>query len=189
MFVPVQTAEEMREAVLHHLGGASVVIKAAAVADFKPVSHADRKLKKAGLVYTRPVEQFYDPVKGEVWDYVHGLKDLKPSTRQRFVALEFTVPPPEREIAIVVHEGRVEYPQAAGLVALQRIGQVRLLHGDAPAPQEPPQIIEDIAVSGFFLEEMANAPPDDVLGCGKANLRTRLNHAIFGGIATYINGT
>ena len=29
--------------------------------------------------------------------YQHGLKDLKPSTRQRFVALEFTFPPPELE--------------------------------------------------------------------------------------------
>ena len=32
-FVPVQSAEEMREAVLHHLGTATIVIKAAAVAD------------------------------------------------------------------------------------------------------------------------------------------------------------
>ena len=29
--------------------------------------------------------------------YQHMLKDLKPSTRQRFVALEFDLPPPERE--------------------------------------------------------------------------------------------
>ena len=50
--------------------------------------------------------------------YQHLLKDLKPSTRQRFVALEFTVPPPEREIAIVVHEGGVDRRQAGDLVAL-----------------------------------------------------------------------
>jgi len=50
--------------------------------------------------------------------YQHLLKDLKPSTRQRFVALEFTVPPPERETAIVVHEGGVDRRQAADLVAL-----------------------------------------------------------------------
>ena len=30
--------------------------------------------------------------------YQHGLKDLKPSTRQRFVALEFEFPPAEREV-------------------------------------------------------------------------------------------
>jgi nitric oxide reductase NorQ protein len=55
----------------------------------------------------------------------HLLKDLKPSTRQRFVALEFTVPPPEREVAIVVHEGGVSGRQAADLVALA--GRLRAL--------------------------------------------------------------
>lgn len=57
--------------------------------------------------------------------YQHLLKDLKPSTRQRFVALEFTVPPAEREIAIVVHEGGVPRDQAAELVALA--GRIREL--------------------------------------------------------------
>ena len=52
--------------------------------------------------------------------YQHLLKDLKPSTRQRFVALEFTVPPPEREIAIVVHEGGVDRTRPRDLVALGR---------------------------------------------------------------------
>ena len=37
LFVPVQTAEEMREAVLHHLPAATIVIKAAAVADYRPL--------------------------------------------------------------------------------------------------------------------------------------------------------
>src|SRR5437899_7163685 len=35
VFVPVQTAEEMREAVLHHLDRATIVVKAAAVADYR----------------------------------------------------------------------------------------------------------------------------------------------------------
>src|SRR5207249_5302435 len=35
VFVPVQTAEDMREAVLQHLAAATVVIKAAAVADYR----------------------------------------------------------------------------------------------------------------------------------------------------------
>jgi phosphopantothenoylcysteine decarboxylase/phosphopantothenate--cysteine ligase len=35
-FVSVRTAEEMREAVLHHLEGCTVVMKAAAVADYRP---------------------------------------------------------------------------------------------------------------------------------------------------------
>jgi nitric oxide reductase NorQ protein len=50
--------------------------------------------------------------------YQHGLKDLKPSTRQRFVALEFTFPPPELEAEIVTHEGGVDRSTAVGLVTL-----------------------------------------------------------------------
>ena len=66
--------------------------------------------------------------------YQHLLKDLKPSTRQRFVALEFTVPPPEREIAIVVHEGGVDHHHAVDLVALA--GRLRRLR-DRGLPEVP----------------------------------------------------
>jgi len=44
-FVPVQTAEEMREAVLHHADGATIVIKAAAVADYRVRNAAAQKIK------------------------------------------------------------------------------------------------------------------------------------------------
>jgi len=45
VFVPVQTAEEMREAVLQHLPSATVVIKAAAVADYRAQHPAAAKIK------------------------------------------------------------------------------------------------------------------------------------------------
>jgi phosphopantothenoylcysteine decarboxylase / phosphopantothenate---cysteine ligase len=45
VFVPVQTAEEMREAVLQHAARASIVIKAAAVADYRVQRPADQKIK------------------------------------------------------------------------------------------------------------------------------------------------
>ncbi len=45
-FVPVQTAEEMREAVLQHLGAATIVIKAAAVADYRAKHPAATKIKR-----------------------------------------------------------------------------------------------------------------------------------------------
>ena len=45
VFVPVQTAEEMREAVLQHLADATLVIKAAAVADYRARQAAPVKLK------------------------------------------------------------------------------------------------------------------------------------------------
>ena len=46
--------------------------------------------------------------------YQHALKDLKPSTRQRFVALELGLPQPEHEAAIVQHESGVD----AGIASL-----------------------------------------------------------------------
>ena len=45
VFVPVQTAEEMREAVLHHLGAATIVVKAAAVGDYRVKQIAAEKIK------------------------------------------------------------------------------------------------------------------------------------------------
>jgi nitric oxide reductase NorQ protein len=58
--------------------------------------------------------------------YQHILKDLKPSTRQRFVGLDFTFPPPELEVRIVTHEGGVPLHMARQLVALgARLRQFR----------------------------------------------------------------
>jgi phosphopantothenoylcysteine decarboxylase/phosphopantothenate--cysteine ligase len=45
VFVPVQTAEEMREAVLQHVGQATIVIKAAAVADYRAKQPSRTKIK------------------------------------------------------------------------------------------------------------------------------------------------
>jgi nitric oxide reductase NorQ protein len=50
--------------------------------------------------------------------YQHALKELKPSTRQRFVALEFEFPPPAREAEIVAHESGVPRDRARALVEL-----------------------------------------------------------------------
>jgi nitric oxide reductase NorQ protein len=50
--------------------------------------------------------------------YQRMLKDMKPSTRQRFVALDFVFPPAERETAIVEREGGIEHARARGLVDL-----------------------------------------------------------------------
>lgn len=50
--------------------------------------------------------------------YQHVLKSLKPSTRQRFVALELGFPPPEQELAIIVHETGLARERATALVNL-----------------------------------------------------------------------
>lgn len=56
--VRVTTAAEMREAVFAHLEPATVVIKCAAVADFRPAAPAAQKIKKRGA----PVSLELDPV-------------------------------------------------------------------------------------------------------------------------------
>ena len=50
--------------------------------------------------------------------YQNALKDLKHSTRQRFVALEFDFPPPEVETEIIKHEAGVETEIAEQLAKL-----------------------------------------------------------------------
>ena len=52
--------------------------------------------------------------------YQHAIKDLKPSTRQRFVTLEFDFPDPAHEVEIVVHESGVKRGTAQALVELGR---------------------------------------------------------------------
>jgi phosphopantothenoylcysteine decarboxylase/phosphopantothenate--cysteine ligase len=56
--VCVRTAAEMRDAVFSHLEPATVIIKCAAVADFRPAAPATRKIKKKGM----PVSLELDPV-------------------------------------------------------------------------------------------------------------------------------
>jgi nitric oxide reductase NorQ protein len=57
--------------------------------------------------------------------YQHALKDLKPSTRQRFIALDFGFMDPGREAQIVIHESGVGEADARALVTLA--GRLRSL--------------------------------------------------------------
>jgi nitric oxide reductase NorQ protein len=58
--------------------------------------------------------------------YQRMLKDLKPSTRQRFVALEFDFPAPDVEVRIVERESGASHADATALVQLA--GRLRMLH-------------------------------------------------------------
>lgn len=73
-------------------------------------------LEKTGeLIHAAPEFQLvvsYNP------GYQRMLKDMKPSTRQRFVALDFDFPPPECETAIIMHEGNVEADTAMALITV-----------------------------------------------------------------------
>ncbi|WP_299362795.1 CbbQ/NirQ/NorQ/GpvN family protein [uncultured Paracoccus sp.] len=59
--------------------------------------------------------------------YQNILKTLKPSTRQRFLALDFDFPEPAAETAIVARESGLDERRAAGLVRLA--GKLRGLKG------------------------------------------------------------
>lgn len=52
--------------------------------------------------------------------YQRMLKELKPSTRQRFVAIDLDFPPPERETTIIEHESGIDHATAHDLVSLGR---------------------------------------------------------------------
>jgi nitric oxide reductase NorQ protein len=92
-----------------------------------PLTDDRRRLpiEKRGTVLDAPDEFMlvvsYNP------GYQSILKDLKQSTRQRFVAMEFDYPEAEAETKIVAKEGGIDEPTAADLV---KIGQkVRNLRG------------------------------------------------------------
>src|SRR6266404_1608063 len=92
-----------------------------------PLTDHRRRLpiEKRGTVIEAPPEFMlvvsYNP------GYQSILKDLKQSTRQRFVAMEFDYPDAEAETEIVAKEGGIDTQTAADLV---RIGQkVRNLRG------------------------------------------------------------
>ena len=92
-----------------------------------PLTDHRRRLpiEKLGTVVEAPADFMlvvsYNP------GYQSILKDLKQSTRQRFVAIEFDYPPPELEAEIVAREGGVDEGTARDLVL---IGQkVRNLRG------------------------------------------------------------
>ncbi len=59
--------------------------------------------------------------------YQNVLKTLKPSTRQRFVALEFDFPAPAHEIKVVMQESGLDAARVSSLVRLA--GKVRALKG------------------------------------------------------------
>ncbi len=90
--------------------------------------------------------------------YQRMLKDLKPSTRQRFVAMDLDFPPPELEARIVQHESGIDEATAKGLVALaERIRQLRD-RGLAEVPSTRLLIAAgSLIVSGIPLREACYA--------------------------------
>jgi nitric oxide reductase NorQ protein len=94
-----------------------------------PLTDARRQLPLAGtgeLLQAHPDFRLvvsYNP------GYQGLQKSLKPSTRQRFTALEFAYPQAARETAIVMHESGIDHATATQLVTLAE--RTRRLAGDA----------------------------------------------------------
>ncbi len=63
MLQPVETAEDMADAVKREIGNADALIMAAAVADFRPASPATEKIKKSAPVSAIPLEPAPDILK------------------------------------------------------------------------------------------------------------------------------
>lgn len=70
-FVPVVSAEQMRSCVLSALSSASVVVKAAAVADYRPTTIAEQKIKKIDAELTVHLEKNPD-ILAEVGEQKQG---------------------------------------------------------------------------------------------------------------------
>ncbi len=58
--VQIRTAQEMYEAVLEHYKKSTIIIKAAAVADFRPASQATEKIKKSNRPFSLILERNQD---------------------------------------------------------------------------------------------------------------------------------
>ena len=75
--------------------------------------------------------------------YQHALKDLKPSTRQRFVAIEFDFPSPARETEIVMHESGV--PRATARALTELAVQIRRLRDQGLAEGPGTRLLVSVA--------------------------------------------
>ena len=86
--------------------------------------------------------------------YQNILKSLKPSTRQRFMAIEFAYPPPAVEADVLITETGVARPLAERLVALA--GHIRKLKGRDLEEGASTRLLvyaATLAASGMKIEE------------------------------------
>ncbi len=112
-----------------------------------PLTDDRRRLRveKTGEVLEAPPEFMlvisYNP------GYQSLVKNLKPSTRQRFVALEFDFPPVDAEVAIVAHETGLDRPVAERLV---RVGE--LIRNLKEAGLEEPASTRLLVYAGLLVK-------------------------------------
>ncbi len=89
--------------------------------------------------------------------YQNVLKDLKPSTRQRFIGLQFQYPPAEIEVEIIVQESGIDSKTAAKLVKLG--GQLRAAHSLGLSDSPSTRLLVDAALlirSDLYARQACN---------------------------------
>lgn len=154
----VQSAEEMRNAMLTHLEEADIIIKAAAVADYRPVRCSLSKIKKGPGRLTLELERTPDILQeigsrkgkrlvvgfaAETEDLVENAKrKLRRKNLDMIVANEIDQPEggfgqEANQVKLIDREGRVEElpllsKAELAEIILNRIGE--RLKGDLPAP-------------------------------------------------------
>ncbi len=93
---------------------ADVVVVLHPLTDHRRELHVDRRSETLKAPPAFQLVASFNP------GYRHGFKELKPSTRQRFVGIDFDYPPPAAEAEIVAREAGLELARAKRLVVLAR---------------------------------------------------------------------
>ena len=152
-FVPVESAGEMYDAVMARVGESSVVIKAAAVADYRPVARAGEKLKKQGeritleLVKNRDIltELGRDKNGALLVGFAAETTELLANARKKLM---------EKNVDLLVANDVTE--AGAGFSVETNI--VRLLHRNGRV--EEPGILSKEAVANLILDRVAELRKD-----------------------------
>ncbi len=152
-FVPVESAGEMYDAVMARVGESSVVIKAAAVADYRPVARAGEKLKKQGermtleLVKNRDIltEMGRNKNRALLVGFAAETTELLANARKKLM---------EKNVDLLVANDVTE--AGAGFSVETNI--VRLLHRNGRV--EEPGILSKEAVANLILDRVAELRKD-----------------------------
>ena len=82
-FIAVRTSGEMRAAVMEHLAGATVVIMAAAVADYRPRNASSQKIKRGDVAGEHPPAALELESTPDILAEVVGLRESRPKGGSR----------------------------------------------------------------------------------------------------------
>jgi phosphopantothenoylcysteine decarboxylase/phosphopantothenate--cysteine ligase len=137
--IPVETAAEMRTAVLHELPGSTIIVKAAAVADYTVPDIAKSKIKKSAGALTLELQRTADilaevgKIKGDrlLVGFAAETEDPLSEARRKLEAkgcdmvvgnrAETTFGADENEVVLVTRTGDVRLPRAPKREVADRI--------------------------------------------------------------------